>query len=106
MSEKNSDTFPRQYARTQRLTLGEPRNIVVSPDGARVVYCRSLSGSDSVNSLYVLDVATSVETCVADMIALQANNKNSSGGAQIDTAAEQARRERAREGALGSSGCS
>ena len=101
MSEKNSDTFPRQYARTQRLTLGEPRNIVVSPDGARVVYCRSLSGSDSVNSLYVLDVATSVETCVADMIALQANNKNSSGGAQIDTAAEQARRERAREGASG-----
>ena len=101
MSEKNSDTFPRQYARTQRLTLGEPRNITVSPDGARVVYCRSLSGSDSVNSLYVLDVATSVETCVADMIALQANNKNSSGGAQIDTAAEQARRERAREGASG-----
>lgn len=101
MSEKNSDTFPRQYARTQRLTLGEPRNIVVSPDGARVVYCRSLSGSDSINSLYVLDVATSVETCVADMVALQANNTKLSGGAQIETAAEQARRERAREGASG-----
>ncbi|MEY2775482.1 MAG: hypothetical protein RL218_707, partial [Actinomycetota bacterium] len=24
-----ADSFPRQYARTQRLTLGEPRNIVV-----------------------------------------------------------------------------
>ncbi|MEY3258629.1 MAG: hypothetical protein RI954_655, partial [Actinomycetota bacterium] len=23
-----ADSFPRQYARTQRLTLGEPRNIV------------------------------------------------------------------------------
>ena len=27
-----SDTFPRQHARTQRLTLGEPRNFTVSPD--------------------------------------------------------------------------
>jgi dipeptidyl-peptidase-4 len=35
------------------------------------------------------------------MIALQVNNKNSSGGAQTETAAEQARRERAREGASG-----
>jgi dipeptidyl-peptidase-4 len=41
-----------------------------------------------------------VETCVADMIALQAIN-GSSGDSQIDTAAEQARRERAREGASG-----
>jgi dipeptidyl-peptidase-4 len=41
-----------------------------------------------------------VETCVADMIALQAIN-GSSGDPQIDTAAEQARRERAREGASG-----
>ncbi|CAB4964124.1 unannotated protein [freshwater metagenome] len=97
---KATDTFPRQFARTQRLTLGEPRNIVVSPDGMRVVYCRSLGGSDSVNSLYVLDVTTSVETCVADMIALQAIN-GSSGDSQIDTAAEKARRERAREGASG-----
>jgi dipeptidyl-peptidase-4 len=95
-----SDSFPRQFARTQRLTLGEPRNIVVSPDGLRVVYCRSLGGSDSVNSLYVLDVATSVETCVADMVALHVNNK-SAGDSHLDTAAEQARRERAREGASG-----
>ncbi len=33
-----ADTFPRQYARTRRLTLGEPRNIAVSPDGRRVVF--------------------------------------------------------------------
>ena len=32
-----SDTFPRQHARTQRFTLGDVRNVVVSPDGARVV---------------------------------------------------------------------
>ena len=36
-----SDTFPRQYARTQRLTLGEPRNLRVSADGKRVVFLRS-----------------------------------------------------------------
>jgi dipeptidyl-peptidase-4 len=54
-----------------------------------------------VNSLYVLDVATSVETCVADMLALQANSKNPDGDSQVDTAAEQARRERTREGASG-----
>ena len=41
-----------------------------------------------------------METCVADMIARQAIN-GSSGDSQIDTAAEQARRERAREGASG-----
>ena len=92
-----SDSFPRQFARTQRLTLGEPRNIVVSPDGARVVFCRSLGGSDAVNSLYVLDVSTSVETCVADMHA----QHSSSADPKLDTSAEQARRERAREGASG-----
>ena len=101
MSEKIlgtvSDTFPRQFARTQRLTLGEPRNIVVSPDGARVVFCRSLGGSDSVNSLYVLDVATSTETCVADMHA----QHSSTADPKLETSAEQARRERAREGASG-----
>ena len=97
ISEKNSDTFPRQFARTQRLTLGEPRNIVVSPDGTRVVFCRSLGGSDAVNSLYVLDVPTSVETCVADMHAQHSSNANP----KLDTSAEQARRERAREGASG-----
>ena len=101
MSEKIlgtvSDTFPRQFARTQRLTLGEPRNIVVSPDGARVVFCRSLGGSDAVNSLYVLDVATSTETCVADMHAQHSSNADP----KLETSAEQARRERAREGASG-----
>lgn len=87
------DTFARQYARTQRLTLGEPRNIVVSPDGMRVVFCRSSGGSDTVNSLYVLHTATSVETCVADMREIH--------GSLDDSPAERARRERTREGASG-----
>jgi len=52
-----SDTFPRQQARTQRFTLGAPRNITVSADGERVIFLRSASGSDSTNALWVLDVA-------------------------------------------------
>ena len=48
-----SDTFPRQYARTQRLTLGEPRNVTVSPDGERAVFLRSRAGDDPVNCLWV-----------------------------------------------------
>ena len=61
-----ADTFPRQHARTQRLTLGEPRNLLVSPDGARVVFCRSAGGSDPVNMLWVLDVDTATERPVLD----------------------------------------
>ena len=61
-----SDTFPRQYARTQRFTLGEPRNLEVSADGQRVVFLRSAGGSDPVTSLWVLDVATGEERIVAD----------------------------------------
>ncbi|NBU15741.1 MAG: hypothetical protein EBS48_01790, partial [Actinobacteria bacterium] len=61
-----SDTFPRQHARTQRLTLGEPRGFVVSPDGERVVFARSAAGDDPVNMLWVLDVGTATERLVLD----------------------------------------
>ncbi len=92
------DTFPRQYARTQRLTLGEPRTIRVSPDGRRVVFCRSAGGSDPVNQLWVLDVESGVERLVADPRVLLATP----GGGDDDLPAEErARRERARESAGG-----
>ncbi|NBT27817.1 MAG: S9 family peptidase, partial [Actinobacteria bacterium] len=90
-----ADSFPRQYARTQRLTLGEPRNIVVSPDGKRIVFCRSSSGSDPVNSLWVYDVDSSTERCVVDA---RVTSSNSTPG---ESDLERARRERAREGAGG-----
>ncbi len=96
MTDQAADTFPRQYARTQRLTLGEPRNVVVSPDGERVVYARSRAGDDSVNCLWVLDVATGDERLVADPLVLL--------GTVDDDALppeERARRERMREGAGG-----
>lgn len=65
-SASSTDTFPRQYARTRRFTLGEPRNLVVSPDGQRIVFMRSKSGDDPVNCLYMLHVATGVEQLIAD----------------------------------------
>jgi dipeptidyl-peptidase-4 len=91
-----TDTFPRQYARTQRLTLGEPRNITVSPDGQRVVFARSRAGDDPLNCLWVLDVASGEEHVVADPLVLL--------GAADDEQLppeERARRERMREGAGG-----
>jgi dipeptidyl-peptidase 4 len=91
-----TDTFPRQYGRTQRFTLGEPRNIVVSPDGRRVVFCRSRGGTDPVNCLYSLDVATGQERLVADPLVLLGTHDDASL-----PAAERSRRERAREGAGG-----
>ena len=91
-----TDTFPRQYARTQRLTLGEPRNIVVSPDGKRVLFLRSPAGNDSVNSLWLCHTERNTETCIADIRALL-----SGSNAENESAQERARRERAREGAAG-----
>ncbi|MGE5210450.1 MAG: S9 family peptidase, partial [Acidobacteriota bacterium] len=93
-----TDTFPRQHARTQRFTLGEPRNVVVSPDGKRVVFLRSASGSDPVNALWVLDVDSGTERLVADPRTLLAEPDDTTADLP---AAERARRERAREGAGG-----
>ena len=90
-----ADTFPRQYARTRRLTLGEPRTFTISPDDRRVVFVRSRGGNDAVNCLWVLDPTTGVETLVADPNALL-------GGTDENLPPEErARRERARESAGG-----
>ncbi len=89
-----SDTFPRQYARTQRLTAGEPRNFTCAPDGSRIVFARSHSGSDSVNSLWVLDTATGEEHEIL-------NPRNIATDINHLTPEEIRRRERAREGAGG-----
>lgn len=63
-------SFPRRYARTQRFTLGAPRAFTVSPDGSRVVFLRSPSGTDRANQLWVLDVAGGQERVAADPGAL------------------------------------
>ncbi|MEI6497588.1 MAG: prolyl oligopeptidase family serine peptidase [Actinomycetota bacterium] len=92
-----SDTFPRQYARTQRFTLGEPRNVLVSPDEQRIVFLRSRAGDDPVNCLWVQTPDASAQL-VADPVQLLA-----SGAVDDDSLPpeERARRERMREGAGG-----
>jgi dipeptidyl-peptidase-4 len=88
-------SFPRQYARTQRFSLGAPRAFTVSPDGARVVFLRSRSGTDRANLLWVRDLDSGRERIAADPAVLL-------GGASEELSAEErARRERSREGAAG-----
>ena len=91
-----ADSFPQQYARTQRLSLGEPRNISVSSDGKHVLFLRSASGSDSINKLWLLDVESGHEKLVADPNILLGNED-----AENLPPEERARRERLREGAGG-----
>ena len=96
-----TDTFPRQYARTQRFTLGEPRNVAVSPDEQRAVFLRSRAGDDPVTCLWATDLATGAERLVADPLALLAGS--SADDDQLPPE-ERARRERMREGAGGITG--
>jgi len=94
-----SDSFPRQHARTQRFTLGEPRTVSVSPDGRRIVFLRSAAGDDPVNALWVMDADSGVERCVADPRRLLATAD------ELDLPLhERRRRERARESAGGITG--
>ena len=93
-----ADTFPRQYARTQRLTLGDPRDVTVSSDGRRIVFLRSRAGDDPVNCLWVADADTGEERLVADPHDLPAEH---SADDEDLPAEELARRQRARESASG-----
>ncbi|WP_248963747.1 S9 family peptidase [Sphaerisporangium perillae] len=89
-----SESFPRLYARTRRFTLGVPRGFTISPDGGRVAFLRSRSGTDPVTCLWELDLTSGAERLLVDPTAL--------GAADEDLPAEErARRERAREQAGG-----
>ncbi|MER6127436.1 prolyl oligopeptidase family serine peptidase [Streptomyces sp. NPDC001795] len=88
-------SFPRRHARTQRFTLGAPRAFTVAPDGSRVAFLRSASGTDRAHKLWVLDVAEGVERPAADPDALLG------GAAEELPPEERARRERSREGGAG-----
>ena len=84
--------FPAQYARTGRFTFGVPHRFTVSPDGARVVFCRSISGSEPLSCLYALDVETGSERVVADPRSLAVGESPRE---------EAVRRERRREASTG-----
>jgi dipeptidyl-peptidase-4 len=90
----NGDTFPRQYARTRRLTLGDPRDLRMSPDGASVLFLRSRSGTDPLTCLWAIDTASGHERLIVDPTSLGTSTEQM-------TDAERARRERLRESAEG-----
>ncbi|MEV4616035.1 alpha/beta fold hydrolase [Kitasatospora sp. NPDC049258] len=94
-TENPADTFPRQYARTLRYTVGAPRSFAVAPDGSRVVFLRSGPGTGRANLLWTVDTATGREQVAADPAALLG------GGEEHLSPAEKARRERSREGSAG-----
>ena len=89
------DSFPRQYARTQRFTLGSPRDFTITEAGATVLFLRSSGPEDSVNSLWGMDTETGNERLIADPREMAAETQGDL------PSAEQPRRERARERAGG-----
>jgi dipeptidyl-peptidase-4 len=95
MTDDSTRSFPRLNARTDGFTRGAPRSLQLDPTGSRLTFVRSEHGTDPVGALWSLDVATGTETLVADPRAMLG------GGAEQLSRAEQARRERSREGAAG-----
>ena len=92
-----TDSFPRQYARTQRFALGEPRNITIASDGNRIVFLRSSAGDDPVNGLWVKELPSGNERLVADPRKLR--SEGAASGPLTDD--ERTRRERTRDGSSG-----
>jgi dipeptidyl-peptidase 4 len=89
--DEDAPSFPRLYARTLRFTLGVPRKVSVSPDGHRVLFLRSGSGTSRTGALWVYDVRADSERMVADPTRLLG------GSGETLSQAERARRERSRE---------
>ncbi len=91
---EETTTFPRLYARTQRFTLGVPRSLSVTADGARVLFVRTPSGTSRTGALWAYDVADRSERLLAEPDQLL-------GGVEELSAEERARRERSRESGAG-----
>lgn len=86
--------FLRKLARTQRFTLGVPKDFQVAPDGSRVLFLRTDDGYDRRNSLWSLDLDTGTESKVVDAASLLPGEERLSPQ-------ERARRERSRESGAG-----
>ncbi|TJZ58651.1 S9 family peptidase [Streptomyces piniterrae] len=94
----NPADFPRQFARSRRFSLGVPRHFTVSPDGRRIVFVRTGSGTDPVGRLWQYEEGCAEgedgaggERLLADPTVLV------SAGAGAVPEEERLRRERARE---------
>ena len=69
------DSFPRLAARTLNFSLGLPRELVVSPDGERVVFVRSESGTTRELGLWACDVPSGTERRLCDPVELLAESE-------------------------------
>ncbi len=96
MSRQND--FPQLSARTQRFTLGVPRNFTITEDGRHVIFLRSKGHIDPINCLWQIEVDTGIERLLVDPQELWLAEE---GGGSVVASAELARRERARESARG-----
>ncbi len=85
-----AESFPRLAARTMNFRLGLPRTFTVSPDGRRVVFLRSMSGTSRAHALWVYDLDERSERLIADPSTLL------DAGEETLTAEERVRRERLR----------
>jgi dipeptidyl-peptidase-4 len=88
-------SFPRQQARTRRFSLGAPRDFLVAPDGQRVLFLRTRSGTDASTCLWLFDVHSGTERLLVDPSSLQQSDDDEV------PAEERMRRERARESSGG-----
>ncbi|MGD3105958.1 prolyl oligopeptidase family serine peptidase [Streptomyces sp. YGL11-2] len=89
----NAAEFPRQFARTRRFSLGVPRQFGISPDGRRVLFVRTGSGSDPVGRLWQYE--DGAERLLADPALLVGT------GSEELPEEERLRRERARDRTAG-----
>lgn len=88
-------SYPRLAARTLRFTLGIPRNIWANKAGSKVYFIRTPDGVTRSGQLWEYDVATGVESVVADPDVLLG-----AAGEELSEE-ERSRRERSRESAAG-----
>ncbi|WP_435246529.1 prolyl oligopeptidase family serine peptidase [Streptomyces sp. NRRL F-5630] len=58
--------FPGQFARSARFSRGRPHSFTVSDDGRRVLFLRSLSGTDPVSLLWLYETGTDAERPLTD----------------------------------------
>ena len=93
--DEDTPSFPRLFARTLRFTLGVPRSFTVSPDGSRVLFVRTESGTSRSGALWAYEVDSGEERLIADPAQLLGD-----AGEELSSE-ERARRERSRESAAG-----
>ena len=86
------ETFPRQYARTRRFTVGAPRSFAISPNGHSISYLQSSSGSDPSNKLWIHNPQSQTSVLLADPQDLKGIGSNHEISED-----EKSRRERVRE---------